>query len=173
MKALIIIDVQVDFVTGPLGTPEAQEMIPNLVKKLQSEQTQADFIFTQDTHGTNYADTAEGRLVPPHCLKGTAGWELVPQIQRFTDFGQVIEKKTYGTTRLPTMTKKYDTIEICGLCTDICVSANFQILKAAYPEIPIVVIEDACAGVTPELHEAAIKVMQSCQARIAKLDELI
>ena len=162
MKALIIIDVQVDFVTGPLGTPEAQEMIPNLVKKLQSEQTQADFIFTQDTHGTNYADTAEGRLVPPHCLKGTAGWELVPQIQRFTDFGQVIEKKTYGTTRLPTMTKKYDTIEICGLCTDICVISNALILRTFYPETNIVIIEKCCAGTSVEAHNAALLIMKNC-----------
>ena len=50
--------------------------------------------------------------------------------------------------------------------------ANFQLLKAAYPETPIYIIEDACAGVTPELHEAALKVMKSCQAKIVKSNEL-
>ena len=35
-KALIIIDMQNDFVTGPLGTKEAQEMLPRLVKKLEA-----------------------------------------------------------------------------------------------------------------------------------------
>ena len=66
-----------------------------------------------------------------------------------------------------------DEIWICGFCTDICVSANFQILKALFPEVPITVISDACAGVTPELHEAALKVMKSCQARVLTYDELM
>ena len=80
-KALIIIDMQNDFVTGALGTKEAQEMLPRLVKKLEEivEEGAVDLIFTQDTHGDNYLETQEGRNLPvPHCLKKSDGWQIVP-----------------------------------------------------------------------------------------------
>ena len=165
MKATIIIDVQVDFVTGALGTPEAQAMIPRLVEKLDNDDS--DFIFTQDTHKENYLDTQEGKLLPiPHCIKGTPGWQIAPEIQRFTENAQVIEKKTYGTTRIPTITKKYDKIELCGLCTDICVISNALILRAFYPETKIFINSNCCAGSTVEAHNTALLVMKNCGCTI-------
>ena len=64
MKALILVDVQNDFVTGPLGTKEAQAAIPN-IKKLIKDMTDEDgdtlIIATQDTnYERNYPDTLEG-----------------------------------------------------------------------------------------------------------------
>ena len=54
-------------------------------------------------------------------------------------------------------------IEIIGLCTDICVVSNALVLKANFPEIPISVDSACCAGVTPQAHEAALATMRSCQ----------
>ncbi len=54
-------------------------------------------------------------------------------------------------------------IELVGLCTDICVSSNALLLKANMPEVRISVDPACCAGVTPELHESALKTMASCQ----------
>ena len=79
----------------------------------------------------------------------------------------------YGTAISKVKYLEVDEIWMCGFCTDICVSANFQILKAMYPEIPIVIISDACAGVTPAKHEAALEVMRSCQAKVVTFDELM
>ena len=58
------------------------------------------------------------------------------------------------------------TIELIGLCTDICVVNNALILKANFPETDISVDPKCCAGVTPEKHEAALETMSSCQIKI-------
>ena len=55
------------------------------------------------------------------------------------------------------------TIELCGVCTDICVVSNALLLKAALPEAELIVDSRLCAGVTPEKHAAALETMRSCQ----------
>lgn len=57
-------------------------------------------------------------------------------------------------------------IELIGLCTDICVVSNTLLLKASFPEAEICVDSSCCAGVTPEKHEAALETMRSCQIDI-------
>lgn len=59
--------------------------------------------------------------------------------------------------------EEIDSIELVGLCTDICVVSNAILLKAFLPNVPITVWADSCAGVTPEKHEAALETMRSCQ----------
>ena len=129
-------------------------------------------IYTKDTHHEDYLQTQEGKNLPvPHCIKGSDGWRICPEV--FIEESKVIEKRSFGSTRWDMEALgAVDEIWLCGFCTDICVSANFQILKATYPEVPIVVIADACAGVTPALHEAALAVMESCQAKLAWWEDL-
>lgn len=57
-------------------------------------------------------------------------------------------------------------IQMLGVCTDICVISNAMILKAAFPEVPIKIIADCCAGVTPESHNNALAAMKMCQMEI-------
>ena len=61
---------------------------------------------------------------------------------------------------------EHPSITIIGLCTDICVVSNALLLKAFFPEGNIAVVESCCAGVTPELHEAAMQTMRSCHIDI-------
>mgnify|MGYP000936256172 CR=1 FL=1 len=59
-RALIIVDMQVDFVTGSLGTKEAERIVPAVVKKIETEKENgAQNIFTKDTHETNYLQTQD------------------------------------------------------------------------------------------------------------------
>lgn len=169
-KALIVVDMQNDFVDGALGTKEAQEMLPRLVEKLKNLSADTDVYFTQDTHAENYLDTQEGKLLPVvHCVKKTHGWEIVPALQNFAQKAKaVIEKKTFGSTRLPSLLKKYEEVEFVGLCTDICVISNALLLKAFYPEQKIAVDATCCAGVTPESHENALAAMRMCQCEIRR-----
>ena len=152
-KALIIIDMQKDFVTGPLGTAEAREMLPRLVKKLEDivEEGAVDLIFTQDTHADNYLDTQEGRNLPiTHCIKKSDGWQIVPELQKFTPRAKaVIEKKAFGSTRLPSLIKPYEVVEFAGVCTDICVISNALLIKAFYPEQRVQIDAACCAGIFP------------------------
>ena len=167
-KALVVVDMQNDFVDGALGTSEAQEMLPRLIKKLQNLDSNTEIFFTQDTHGENYLETQEGKNLPVvHCTKKTHGWEIVPELQEFTKKAKaVIEKKSFGSTRLPTLLKPYEEVEFVGLCTDICVISNALLLKAFYPEQKISVDASCCAGVTPESHKNALDAMKMCQCEI-------
>lgn len=166
-KALIIVDMQNDFVDGALGTKEAVEMLPRLIEKLEkvTAENQTDIIFTQDTHGENYLETQEGKLLPVvHCVKKTHGWEIVPELQEFAEKArEVIEKKSFGSTRLPSLIKPYEEVEFVGLCTDICVISNALLVKAFYPEQTVSVDASCCAGSSPENHKNALAVMKTCQ----------
>lgn len=170
MKCLVVIDVQNDFVTGSLGTAEAVEMLPRLLEKMGS--FEGAILMTQDTHGADYLSTQEGKMLPvEHCIEGTEGWLFPAEVEALRESrgARVYEKPTFGSTKLVSELKRlYDSeelesVELVGLCTDICVISNALMIKAAMPELPVYVDPACCAGVTPEKHEAALEVMRSCQ----------
>lgn len=166
MKTLIVVDMQNDFIDGSLGTKEAQAIVSNVKEKIEEYIAKGDrVIFTQDTHEKNYLQTNEGRNLPvEHCISGTHGWLIRKEIDH-PDCDH-ISKPTFG---FLDWNKKYsfnDDIEIVGLCTGICVISNALILKAMFPEIKISVIENCCACVTPQSHEAALQTMKMCQINV-------
>ena len=80
MKILVVVDMQNDFIDGALGTKEAVSIVPHVVEKIR--QFDGRVLYTRDTHEENYLETQEGRNLPvPHCIRGTKGWELAPQIE--------------------------------------------------------------------------------------------
>lgn len=166
-RVLIVVDMQNDFVTGALGTKEAQGVVENVKAKIKSYQEEGqDVVFTRDTHAENYLLTQEGKMLPvPHCVKGTHGWDLIPEIISESKGCWFDDKQSFGSTELGTFVKnrKYDLVELIGVCTDICVVSNALLIKAFNPEIPIYVDASCCAGVTPEKHKAALETMKSCQ----------
>lgn len=172
-KILIIVDMQNDFISGSLGTPEAEKIVNKAVEIIQAHE--GPILLTLDTHGMDYLQTAEGRALPvPHCVKGTHGHSLHPQIAALKKIegAKMFEKTTFGSTALAAYLKEYaathpvEEIAFLGICTDICVVSNALLVKAALPEIAIVVHSSACAGVTPAKHTAALETMGSCQIAI-------
>ena len=167
MKYLIVVDMQNDFTTGSLGSAHAAAIIPRVVRKVEGYDGQV--IFTRDTHGSDYMQTQEGRKLPViHCVKGTAGWEICDALKPYVK--QVVDKPTFGSLELPHILSAsgevVEEIELCGLCTDICVISNAMILKAAFPEARILVDGSCCAGVTMESHHTALNVMQAVQIEV-------
>ena len=168
-KAIVVVDMQNDFIDGTLGTREAQEMLPRMVAKLTAARAEGvALIFTMDTHGTDYLATQEGKKLPvEHCIRGTAGWQIADALQPFVrEAAAILEKPTFGATALPTVLADYDEIEFVGLCTDICVISNALLAKAFYPEKRISVDAACCAGVTAESHTNALSAMRMCQVEI-------
>ena len=171
-KFLIVVDMQNDFIDGALGTNEAVEILPKVVEKI--ENFQGEIITTYDTHFENYMETNEGKNLPvPHCIKGTYGWKLKTEIlnalkgKKFTE----IEKLTFGSSKLPDIIKEIAngedfSIELVGLCTDICVVSNALLLKANFPECEISVDSNCTAGVTVDSRNAALLTMKMCQIKI-------
>ncbi len=170
-KILVVIDMQNDFIDGALGTPEAQAIVEAVKAKIQSYPIQ-DVVATMDTHSEKYMQTQEGEFLPvPHCIKGSDGWAIRPEIATLLKGATIYEKPTFGSVtmagELAALHEKEDIeLELIGLCTDICVVSNALLLKAMMPEVLISVDASCCAGVTIEKHEAALETMRSCQIQV-------
>ena len=175
---LVVVDMQNDFISGVLGTKEAQNIVGNVCEKIRA--FNGDILVTLDTHETDYLKTQEGMHLPvEHCIKKTDGWRLQEDVQSAITEKETagckvayFEKPTFGSTDLANYLAKRNTdepieqITLIGVCTDICVVSNAILLKAVLPEVELVVDTSCCAGVTPEKHQAALETMCSCQIRI-------
>ena len=179
MKILVVVDMQNDFITGSLGTPEARAILPNVKKKIEAAVKDGDLIiYTRDTHMENYLETREGKNLPvEHCVYKTEGWKIISDLFPPGSYENyhVIDKFTFGASELPVLlhadnvAMSCSEIELVGLCTDICVISNALLLKAAfYESMDISVDATCCAGVTPESHEAALKTMEMCQINVKR-----
>ena len=172
-KILVAVDLQNDFIDGALGTKEAEAIVPAAAARIREwREDGAEIFATLDTHEENYAETQEGKRLPvAHCIRETEGWQLNPVIREALGDCILVEKPTFGSIRLPEVIRELAggeafSIELIGLCTDICVVSNALLLKAAFPEATIRVSSGCCAGVTPEKHKAALETMASCQIDI-------
>lgn len=181
MKVLVVVDMQNDFITGSLGTPEAQAIVPNVKKKIEEYRNNGDLIvFTRDTHQPDYLLTKEGVKLPvEHCIMDAWGWKITDELHDEAANAVIVDKPTFGSVDLCDAiasleadcepTDVVEEIELVGLCTDICVTSNAMILKAVfYDTIDISVDATCCAGVTPETHEAALKTMEMCQINVKR-----
>ena len=61
MKTLVVIDVQNDFITGSLGSTEAQKKIPAIIEKIKTGAWDRIAV-TQDTHEHYYMDTQKENI---------------------------------------------------------------------------------------------------------------
>ena len=173
-KLLIVVDMQKDFVDGALGSQEAVEIVDNVVKKIN--EFDGDIIVTYDTHPKNYMETQEGKNLPvPHCIRKTQGWKINKEVKAALKAASCpvirVEKPTFGSLDLAMLIRQdlfeeECSVELVGLCTDICVVSNALLLKANFPEMPIAVDASCVAGVTPESNDAALTTMKMRQIQV-------
>ena len=188
-RILIVIDMQKDFIDGSLANPDAQAIVKPIADLIS--RFSGDIIFTRDTHSYDYLSTSEGVKLPvEHCIDGTVGWTVHQDLidsareshpdMRYVHF---LNKGTFGASNVlanEITSNIYSAagmsnaiIYVCGTCTDICVVSNVLGLKEHFPETKICVIEDLCAGLTKEKHNAAIEVMKSCQVDIMPSKDVV
>lgn len=178
----IVVDMQNDFVTGALGTKEAAVIMPLVARTANKAVDEGHLVFfTMDTHSPEYLQTREGRVLPvEHCIKGTDGWKLVPEIAaaaKRLGYEALVEKGTFGSAALPEIIRRQvsvgeiEKIRIYGVCTGICVTANAVILRTAFPETDIEVLGNCCACVTSESHQAALATLGTLQCKIINTEE--
>lgn len=176
-KILVVVDMQNDFITGPLGTREAVAIVDKVCEKIRGEGWDA-IVATMDTHYTDYFNTQEGKKLPvEHCIYRSHGWCLNPNIADELS-GKYISfcKSTFGCMGLMELMdheindhfepENEFELTLVGVCTDICVISNALLLKAHYPEMRIVVDASCCAGSTPFRHREALDILRSCQVEI-------
>lgn len=168
-KLLIVIDYQIDFVNGSLGSKRTEAIYSNVLNKVNEFIANEDnIIFTKDTHYENYISTLEGKYLPvPHCILGTEGHKLFGKLEEIAKNYPVIEKETFPGINLVDFLREKDEefseIQICGILTDICVISNAILVKSIYPNTPIKIIKNCCATTNDKIETETYDVMTSLQ----------
>ena len=170
-KCLIVVDYQNDFVSGALGFPEAVALERKIVDKIQTYRNNGDEVmFTFDTHTSQYLLSREGRHLPvTHCVGGTEGHKLYGAVAENCDQEDwCFIKYTFGSDALYDFLKqhRYESIELVGVVTNICVISNAILARTAQPETDVFVDASCVASNDPALHEKALDVMESLQIGI-------
>jgi nicotinamidase/pyrazinamidase len=191
--ALIVVDVQNDFVTGSLAVPDGAAVVP-VVNRLR--EAFATVVFTKDWHPANHGSFAvhhPGKqafeqielnglpqtLWPVHCVQGEAGAELVaglntgsahvflkgtdPEIDSYSGFFDNGRRKATGLGEF-LKTNGITDVFVCGLATDYCVKATA--LDAARLGFQTHLIEDASRGIRSADVAGAIEAMRAAGVRI-------
>ena len=177
MRTLIVIDMQNDFIDGPLGTKEAKAIVSKVNQKItEYRDRQDEIIFVRDTHFDAYPEI---QTPATYCIYGTLGWELSDKLST-SDNDEILNKTRLGhpywdlrkdvieNTIIP---RKFEEIEIVGLRTDVCVISNALILRALFPRIPITVDAECCAGTTSKCHRDSLNIMKNCNITVIGKNE--
>lgn len=168
-RLLIVVDYQKDFVDGSLGFPGAERLAAPIQAKVEAYRQGGNQVaYTFDTHNTDYLQTQEGQRLPiPHCLDGSEGWQLYPPLT-VREGDLCFYKKTFGAGQLFDHLRQlpYESIELVGLVSSICVISNAVLAKAAQPNTPIVVDAACTDGFDKDLHTAALKVMAGLHIQV-------
>lgn len=173
MKSLlVVVDMQRDFVYGPLGTVQAREILPQVEKKIHSARNDGTALaYTMDTHQPEYLQTREGKNLPVvHCVEGTEGWALCSGLSGLLEGAKAFHKPSFGSVALGEYVQRegFDRIELVGVCTGICVLSNAALIKAYAPESEVVVDGGLCACVSPESHQTALKALELLQVTVVE-----
>ena len=163
-KLLVVVDMQNDFISGSLGSEEAEEIVAKVCQKIDSWDGYVAFTF--DTHYEDYLETVEGRHIPvEHCINETPGWRLHPKIEeRRSPKSFSIYKDSFGAMSLVELvqTLEIKQIQLVGLCTDICVISNALLLRSAVPDAEVSVDADCSADSSPFFQGEALDIMRCC-----------
>jgi nicotinamidase/pyrazinamidase len=179
--ALVIVDVQNDFCPGgALTVPNGHEVVPVINRLLRYRWLS---IATMDWHPAEHCSfKAQGGPWPPHCVQGTTGAELHPEldaanIQLIITKASRRDKDAYsgfdGTELAEILREKgVRRVVVCGLATDYCVRATaHDALKEGFE---VVVLEDAIRGVevNPGDCQRAIDELRKAGARMLVSSDL-
>jgi nicotinamidase/pyrazinamidase len=159
--ALIVVDVQEDFIHGSLAVPNAWKVL-NVVDEVARlfYTAGAQMFYTMDYHPEDHCSFQErGGPWPAHCVRRTMGARILTHIYPESTIirkGAERDRDAYsgfdGTILRPTLNMNtVDRVFICGLATDFCVKATA--LDAVKFGFNTYLLRDACAAVK-DGHEA-------------------
>jgi len=131
VKALIVIDYTVDFVTGKLPCGEPAIQIENRIADLTESHVHAGHyvVMAVDVHEEGDRYHPETKLFPPHNIRGTEGRTLYGKLdevyRRLQPKITWMDKTRYSAFRgteleLQLRARGITELELAGVCTDIC-----------------------------------------------------
>lgn len=163
LKVKLFVDIQNDFTTGAFKSPIAQNKLSSIIKFLKAEEDSEVTVLNIATKRTNeegYLETLEGKSLPiPYCMVGTEGHKLCSEFNNAlsdTLHHRIFLTYTYGSLLVPAEIDvfRYNygiddediEIEICGFDAARDVLSHAVILRNYFPEVPITVYMNLCAG---------------------------
>lgn len=171
-KLLLVIDMQNDFRDGSLPVAGCNDIVEPIKKFV--ENYDGEYIFTQDTHSKRRKHTVENDTLPRHCTNNTRGHCIVPELAELAKEHTLKVWNSFNKGR-DIRLSYYEPIQIdiCGVCTDICVLTTALFLRSKLPFAKIIVHKDLCKGLTEEAHKAALLVMKNCLIDIVDGDSFM
>lgn len=186
-SALILVDIQNDFCpSGALAVNEGDRIVP-IVNRLISRFSLV--ISTQDWHPANHISfEAQGGPWPPHCVQGTSGAELHPDLETGSiahyfrkasspakdDYSEFAGRDAQARS-LDEVLKGLDVrkIYIVGLATDYCVLET--VLDGLRYGYEVYAVTDAMRAVNvhPDDGEKAFQTMATAGAHLVTSREVI
>jgi len=166
MNGLIVIDMLNDFVTGPIGTPRAESIVPQvkqLVECARANPKTWKVFYANDSH---LPDDLDVRIFGEHAMRGTPGADVVPELIPGTD-DLVMPKRYYSSfygTDLEGLLTKHavDTVVVTGLHTNVC--CRHTSADAFMRGYKIVVPRDAVEALTEEEHVQGLNYLETVYA---------
>lgn len=169
-KLLIVVDFQNDFIDGALGFATAPSLVDTIKNKINTYlNNNDDVIYTLDTHNDDYLNTIEGKYLNiPHCIKNTTGHNVNKDCDYLDKAIKVFEKNTFPSLELANYLKdkQYESVELCGLVSNICVLSNAVMVKAALPNTLIFIDHLATDSFDKELQQKAFDVLKGLHIEI-------
>ena len=184
--ALILVDIQNDFCPGGALAVSGGDQIVPAVNRLMSRFSLV--ISTQDWHPANHISFNErGGPWPPHCVQGTRGAELHPDLRTDTiahyfrkasaqdkdDYSEFAGKDDQGRT-LDEVLRRHEVkkLYVVGLATDYCVLETvLDGLRLGY-EVYVVTDAIRAVNVSPEDGDAALQKMAGSGAQLITSNDL-
>ena len=174
-KAVIVVDMLNDFVTGSLGCERARGIIAPTAKLLKEARAHGVYvIYSNDAHIKGIDKELE--LWGDHAIAGTPGAEVIPELTpQGGDY--IIPKRRYSgffqtDMQLLLTELDVDTVIITGLHAHMCV--RHTAADAYYWGYNIIIPKDATDSFTEEDYEAGIRYLKEIYgAEITTVDELV
>lgn len=176
-RALVVVDYQVDLVSGKLGFRDAIALEKKIKNKiLEYKNNKESVIYVLDTHGNEYFETNESKHQKKvHCVKGTIGWSLYGSVNDLWERSDIAFcKETFGSIALSDYLRSvgYNFVEIIGIASNTGVLSNAIIAKAALPNAIVQVDATCTASKDRTINEEAFDIMQSAQIQVINREKI-
>jgi nicotinamidase-related amidase len=176
--AVLVIDMQKDFVDGSLPSSGAAAITPRIARLLAAARAVGvPVIYTQELHRPGRIDAGlEAEQDPEHCVEGTPGTEIVAELAPQPG-DHIVAKRRFSAflgTDLEILLRGLgvDTLLVTGMDTGWCVLWTSG--DAFQYDHHVRVVEDCVACVYPETHEAALTILRALTQRpVETVDEAV
>jgi len=174
-KAVVIIDMLNDFVTGGLKCDRAQRIIPHIKELVEAAHSaKVPVVFSNDAHRPQ--GDREFEIWGPHAIAGTPGAQVIPELTPTARDYEVPKRRYSGFegTDLELFLTENKVVEVvfCGLHTNICV--RHTIADAFYNGYSITVPEDCVDAFTEKDHKEGLEYLKKVYgARISSAGDIV